>query len=189
MQNEISKDYENMFKRLERLNGKYGPPLNWDAFLRETTDVFVAKDTDYDSRFMRGMIELDARTLWAWEVDKKLDRIRTWLKRGELQVKEEGLNNAVSDLFVYTVQYVFYVDTYINGVREAHSIEVWQNNRETAFYKQAYNLKPDEWVEFLEMKGRIKPNEIALKNIIRLYMGDKVTVPEWQQAIRALLEL
>jgi hypothetical protein len=185
----VKQDYENMFNRLQLREGQDQPPASWQTFLVNAGKVFVAKDTDYDSRFMRALMKLDARTLWEWEVDKKLDRIRTWIQRGELQVKGEGLNNSVSDLFVYTVQYVYYVDTYINGMNflKGHNIEAWQKNRAEIFGYKANRLTPTEWVEFLEMKGRIQPAEAALKNIIRLYMGDEVGVEEWKTAIKTLL--
>ncbi|TYS60506.1 hypothetical protein FZC76_21795 [Sutcliffiella horikoshii] len=148
-------------------------PNDFDMFLAMATDVFIQKDTDYDSRFMRGMMKLDARTLWEWEVDKKLDRLRTWLTRGELLVKEEGVENSVVDLFNYTVQYVYYVQVYVNGMNylKPHNIQGWQEKRERNFYHVASKLKPEEWVKFLESKGRIQKEERVLKALLLEFMG------------------
>ena len=159
------------------------PPENYNVFLDAANETFLAKDTDYDSRFMRGMIELDAFTIWAWEVDKKLDRIRTWINRGELLVKGEGVINSVQDLFIYSVQY----EIYSIGYFYIFSINDWQRDRSVTFYPQASKWTPAEWIEFLIQKKRIAPNEYALQNIIKLYMGDKVNITDWQQAIREIL--
>jgi hypothetical protein len=185
----LKQDYSNMFNRLQKQEGQDKPPASWDAFLREATDVFIRKDTDYDSRFMRGMLELDARTLWAWEVDKKLDRIRTWLKRGELQVKGEGLNNAVSDLFVYTVQYKALKEgrIHLTTAGPLTLLDYWKRGRKDIFYVTTAMVDPKYWVDYLEAQGRIKADELALKNIIRLYMGGAPTVEEWKAAARSFL--
>lgn len=168
------------------------PPEDYDQFLAMATDVFVQKDTDYDSRYMRGLMELDATTIWAWEVDKKLDRIRTWITRGELQVQGEGLTNAVVDLFNYTVQYVFYLTHFTpgNGNKQVNqqSIAIWQQQREKLFFTEAVSMGPTAWVLQLERKGRIQPEEELLKHIIQLYMGRKASGKDWQLLIRDLLE-
>lgn len=82
-------------------------PNNWDEFVDLAVDVFTRKDTDYESAFMRILLDrqVDGRSIWAWEVKKKLDRLRRWIKRGELQVKGEGVLDSVIDLVNYTVQY------------------------------------------------------------------------------------
>lgn len=169
---------------------KVAPPASYKVFVAEALHTFVAKDTDYDSRFMRGMIALDAWTLWAWEVDKKLDRLRTWLQRGELQVKGEGVENSVQDLFNYTVQYAYYL-RYKGTVFEAGTkkyITDWQSFRVPIFNATALQYSAALWVQFLVTEERIRPDEIALQNILRLYMGDNPTALEWQEAIRSILE-
>ncbi|XJZ25974.1 hypothetical protein ACF5W4_11230 [Bacillota bacterium Lsc_1132] len=165
------------------------PPGSWVTFLSEASALFLKKDKDYDSRFMRGMLETDGRAIWAWEVDKKLDRLRTWLSRGELQVKGEGIRNSVDDLFIYTVQYVYFVQTFINdGYRDpVEGLRTWQYLRDHLFYETAARLKPTEWVEFLVQKERIAPNEKALQQFLRLYMGENPSARDWQEAIRAIL--
>lgn len=164
------------------------PPKGYYGFLEEVTETFVAKSTDYEHRYLRGLIELHARTIWAWEVDKKLDRLRTWLKRGELQVRNEGVRNSVDDLYVYTVQYVAYIQDIVN---EEGDPEVflwnWTEDRKTLFFNYASSLKPTEWVDFLVQKNRIKPEEKALQQLLRLYMGDNPTKEDWQEAIRSIL--
>lgn len=163
------------------------PPADWDLFLAEATDIFVSKDIDYDSRFMRGMIDLDAKTLWAWEVDKKLDRIRTWAKRGELQVKGEGVTNSVMDLFNYTVQYFYFSNTYGGEPSKESFITLWKNNRERLFYKTAYTYSIEEWLQFLVSSGRISENEDLLLLTLRIYMGDRIVVRDYKKTIRSIL--
>lgn len=82
-------------------------PQSWEEFVGVVVEVFAAKNADYDSRFMKALRsdKYDSRTLWAWEVEKKLDRLRTWIRRGNLQVKGEGVLDSVIDLVNYTVQY------------------------------------------------------------------------------------
>ena len=82
-------------------------PTNWEEFLSMAVDIAVKKNTDYESRFMKALLDpqLNGRSLWAWEVTKKLDRLRTWIKRGELKVKGEGALDSVIDLANYTVQF------------------------------------------------------------------------------------
>ncbi|MEC3841527.1 hypothetical protein [Bacillus amyloliquefaciens] len=165
------------------------PPADWDLFLAEATDVFVRKDADYDSRFMRGMIDLDAKTLWAWEVDKKLDRIRTWTKRGELQVKGEGVSNSVIDLFNYTVQYFYLTNSYhvSENQNKEEFLKLWQYNREQLFFKVAYNYSIAEWLQFLKTTGRIAADEQLLLLTLRAYMGDRIVIKDYQKAIRSIL--
>ncbi|MFJ5716558.1 hypothetical protein [Neobacillus sp. NPDC093127] len=175
-------NYENLFNRMKK-SEKVAE--NWTQFINQAVTLFIQKDTDYESRFMRGMMELDARTLWAWEVDKKLDRLRSWIKRGELQVKDEGIRNSVDDLFIYTVQYVIFVNTFINYGFEPFTLNEWKHQRIELFTNQAVRLHIGEWIEFLEMKGRISQNDALLKLIIRMVMGGKVTAEDWRKAILA----
>lgn len=166
-------------------------PEGFAAYVVQAAQLFVEKSTDYEHRYLRAMAdeEMNARTLWAWEVDKKLDRLRTWLKRGELQVKGEGVRNSVDDLFIYTVQYVAYVDAVLNSeVHPTHFIKVWTEDRYPLFISEATRLKPTEWVEFLVKKGRIGEDELALQTLLRHYLGESVQVEEWQNAIHALLK-
>ncbi|AYP68422.1 hypothetical protein HWB91_gp52 [Bacillus phage vB_BboS-125] len=173
----------------ETLNTLGKPPRDYDLFLAAATDTFVAKDTDYDSRFMRGMKELDAYTLWAWEVDKKLDRLRTWIQRGELLVKGEGVENSIQDLFVYSVQYRAFTEGRVATLDAGPLtlLHYWRRHKEAIFYETAASFKPGDWIKYLIDKERIAPNEYALQNFIKLYMGDRVNVTDWQQAIREIL--
>ncbi|GKU79319.1 hypothetical protein [Paenibacillus sp. L3-i20] len=139
----------------------------WEIFLQEATAIFVAKNTDYDSRFTRALIQYQAergpeaaRTIWAWEVEKKLDRCRTWIKRGELLVKDEGVRNSVIDLFNYSVQYLIFRN-YLGYGRDPFS----QLNEE-GFHYQAAKLSPAEWIGFLIDKGLIKEDEAQLRRLI-----------------------
>ncbi|WP_332648842.1 hypothetical protein [Lysinibacillus sp. 54212] len=192
MENSQLLGYDNLFNKLRNREGADWtvPPEDYKKFIEETQKLFVRKDTDYDSRFIRGMVDTDmnARTLWAWEVDKKLDRLRSWIERGELQVKGEGIRNSVDDLFIYTVQYVAFVQAIINNQEPAKRfLERVRHDRNGFFHWNACRLNPKEWVEFLVVKGRIKENELLLQNIILSYMGHPLTKEDWQLAIRALL--
>lgn len=174
---------------MSRIDMMDAPPASFNEFLEQATTTFIQKDMDYNSRFMRGMLELQGNAIWAWEVDKKLDRLRTWLKRGELQVKGEGVRNSVEDLFNYTVQYVFFVQKFINEEQDHDKgLEQWQDLRGELFYATAVRLKPTEWLEFLVNKGRIAGHEKALQQLLRLYMGDNPTADDWKLAARAILE-
>lgn len=82
-------------------------PRSWAEFVSLAVEVHVRKDTDYESRFMKVLLDknLDGKSIWTWEVTKKLDRLRTWVKRGELAVKGEGVIDSIIDLSNYTIQY------------------------------------------------------------------------------------
>lgn len=190
MKNKTPEGWESLIARIQNREGAdwTKPPKDYTDFLASAEKLFVQKDTDYDSRFLRGLIVLDARTIWTWEVEKKLDRLRSWIKRGELQVKGEGIRNSVDDLFIYTVQYYAYkkqVD--LNERNEDTFLRAVRRDRVTFFRSFANTYNADKWVDFLKMYGLITPDEILLQNIIRSYMGDQVLVEEWQQAIRAIL--
>lgn len=182
-------DYENLYNRLEkRVGDGTAPSKNFNHFITEAKELFAAKSTDYDDRFLRALIGLDARTIWTWEVDKKIDRLRSWIKRGELQVKGEGIRNSVDDLFIYTVQYVAYVQLVVNdGMHPLDFLEAVQTDRKQFFYNFAVKLKAEEWVEFLETKGRITKNEKLLSGVILSYMGETIDITYWQQAIKIML--
>lgn len=161
-------------------------PDDWKQFMAEACMIFRQKSTDYEDRFIKALMTMDAHTLWAWEVDKKLDRIRTWLKRGELQVKTEGIRNSVDDLFIYTVQYVAW-----NSTKEDERpkfLDRVQHNRSGFLYWHADTFKPKYWVDLLEEDGRIHKDEKLLKLILRQYMGDTIRTDEWQSAIRTMLK-
>lgn len=183
-------DYENIVNRLKNREGAdwTKPPEDYHDFLYETSNLFLRKDTDYDSRFLRALIDLDAKTIWTWEVEKKLDRLRSWIKRGELQVKGEGIRNSVDDIFIYTVQYTAYVQAVINdGLPGGLFLDEVRAARRHFFTLNAERLKPAEWVEFLEKKGLIEPKEVLLKCLLRVYMGEHLTAADWKEAIRVIL--
>jgi hypothetical protein len=141
---------------------------SWELFVAEATDVFVAKNTDYESRFMRALVQYHAergeeaaRTIWAWEVEKKLDRCRTWLKRGELQVKGEGVRDSVIDLFNYTVQYRMF------RYSVTAQSDPFEDLNERGFYEQATMIGPEEWLHYLTYTERlIKQEETQLRALL-----------------------
>ncbi|MGP9042124.1 hypothetical protein [Cytobacillus kochii] len=190
-ENKIPEGWESLINRLEKRGGGADwskPAESYSNFLATAEKLFIAKDTDYDSRYLRGIIALDARTIWTWEVGKKLDRLRSWIKRGELQVKGEGIRNSVDDLFIYTVQYYAYVQRVINYKHTPASfLENVRKNRASFFEYYASRLTVNEWTEFLEAKGLIGPNELLLKHIIHSYMGERVNVEDWKAAIKSIL--
>lgn len=188
--NDLLTEWQNMVARLGKGKGLDTtiPALSYVSFMGHAREVFVQKSTDYEDRYLKGLIQLDARTIWTWEVEKKLDRLRTWIKRGELQVKDEGIRNSVDDLFVYTVQfyaYMFKVEK--DAIKSELFLKYVQNDREHFFWYWAGRFDPFEWVEYLEYYELIKHEEHLLKLVIRSYMGDQITKTEWQQAIRTIL--
>ncbi|WP_138751100.1 DUF4406 domain-containing protein [Paenibacillus sinopodophylli] len=148
------------------------PPVRtWSAFLDEAIAVFITKNTDYDSRFMRALVHYNsirgyeaARTIWAWEVEKKLDRCRTWIKRGELTVKGEGVRDSVVDLFNYTVQYHMF--------RHLTALQVGRRDPRDyldkfSFALHATHIRADDWLYYLEkIEGLIGPNEAQLRDLL-----------------------
>jgi hypothetical protein len=153
-----------MFKELCLGETEDKPPKNWEEFLETTTDVFIAKNKDYGDRYTKALMEHDC-VIWEWEVDKKIDRIRTWVSRGQLLVKSEGLNNAVQDLFNYTVLYELYLDS-IRG-----QYDPCTRLTPDDFLGKATGRTPELWLGLLESRGRIKPEETAVKRVILRYMG------------------
>lgn len=191
MTTNIPKDWTSIINRLSKKHGAddTAPAFTYGAFIHEATNTFVEKSTDYDDRYLRGLIALDARTIWKWEVDKKLDRLRTWLKRGELQVKGEGIRNSVDDLFIYSVQYVAYIQHVVNdGMTDKGFLHMVRADREGFFSYRAARLTPSEWVEFLVNKGLIEEDEAILQLLLQSYMGADIAVEDWQNAIRATLK-
>jgi hypothetical protein len=136
----------------------------------EALALFTAKNADYDSMFMKALIKFGedrgyeaARTIWAWEVEKKLNRCRTWMQRGDLQVKTEGVMDSVIDLFIYSVQYQIY--------RESKEYNrdplAWLNP--TNFGHMA-RRGPDYWIDYLVIQGLIQKNERDLQALLREQM-------------------
>lgn len=157
------------------------PPVNYDYFVSQQTMEHERKNHDYQSRFMRGLLE-HGRGVWDWEVDKKLDRIRTWIERSELWVKSEGIHNSVGDLFNYTVQFAIYLDCRKSGADPLTQLSA------SDFYKRAVSLSPAAWVDFLISEGRIQLEEKALQNIIRYYMGDEIGRDTWLESVTSDLK-
>ncbi len=143
------------------------PPRDYDEFIALATEIFVAKDRDYRSRFMRALLDVqkDPRTVWAWEVEKKLDRIRTWIDTGSLQVKGEGVKDSVIDVFNYTVQYVIYID--LRGKK----LDPLKALNERDFFTYASRYTPNDWLNFITVEGLISPVEQKVKRTILKYMG------------------
>ncbi|NIK67910.1 hypothetical protein [Paenibacillus sp. BK720] len=140
---------------------------HWHSFLDEATAVFVAKNTDYDSRFMKALIDYKrsrgieaSRTIWSWEVEKKLDRCRTWITRGELLVKDEGVRNSVIDLFNYTVQWSIFSNSLFQDV------DPLQQLTETNFWRVADKFTPVAWLAYLKTEKLIKPQEDDLRALL-----------------------
>lgn len=187
----VPEGWDSIIARLRNKEGADGtvPAYNYPIFIGETTAIFVAKSTDYDDRYLRALIELDAQTIWKWEVAKKLDRLRTWLRRGELQVQSEGIRNSVDDLFIYTVQYVAYFQTVVNDGADAYNfLNNVRAGRIGFFTNRASKLNASEWIEFLVDKGLIQDNEYILQLLLQSYMGVDVPVGSWQSAIKNTLK-
>lgn len=82
-------------------------PSCWAAFVDMAVAVHDAKDADYEHAYMNMLLDptTNGRSIWAWEVKKKLDRLRRWINRGQLSVKGESALDSVIDLSNYTLQY------------------------------------------------------------------------------------
>lgn len=82
-------------------------PKSWEEFVTLAVEVHKAKHIDYEDAFMDMLVDerANGRIIWAWEVKKKLDRLRRWIKKGKLLVKGEGVLDSIIDLCNYTVQY------------------------------------------------------------------------------------
>ena len=152
------------------------PPTDWDEFLNKQMDTFVKKDSDYRHKYTRGLMKYGV-VIWRWEVEKKLDRIRTWVERGELKVQGEGVNNAVGDLFNYTVLYEMYLAALKNSSFHDQS---WADPlsmlTEDQFYKYAAGKDLEEWIDYLEEAGHIESAEIEVKKVIYQYMGGGLSI-------------
>lgn len=187
----LPQGWESLFNKLNNKAGadKTTPASNYPAFVRHASNVFAAKSADYDDRYLKALVDLNAFTIWKWEVDKKLDRLRTWLKRGELQVKEEGIRNSVDDLYIYTVQYVNYIQYCVNnGMEGPDFIDLVRADRKVFFESHAKKLSASEWVWFLVNKGLIGEDEVVLQLLIQSYMGEAIQSEEWRKAITTILK-
>ena len=144
------------------------PPMDWDEFLNTATDIFVKKNTDYGSRYTRGLMGTnDPRFLYGWEADKKVDRVRSWVARGELLVKGEGVANSVYDLFNYTVMYSMFKNCLEAGVSPLDYL------KENDFYTAAAENTAAEWLDYLETEGIITKDDSEVKAVIGRFMGLK----------------
>lgn len=83
-------------------------------FVKKQARIHDEKEHDYGSLFVQGLAKY-GETIWRWEVEKKLNRIRTWIKTKKLAVKNEGIENAVGDIFNYTVQMKLYHAAVVDG--------------------------------------------------------------------------
>lgn len=141
---------------------------DWALFIAEAAKVFVTKNTDYGSRFMRALVQYQAdggyeaaRTIWAWEVEKKLDRCRIWVQRGELLVNSEGVRNSVINLFNYTVQYRIF------RWNDTAETDPFKDLTERGFHQMATKIKPDEWLNYLTYsENLIRPDEDDLRGLL-----------------------
>lgn len=140
------------------------PPRDWDDFLAAATDMFVKKNTDYGNSFMKALIGArDPQYFWAWEATKKLNRLRTWLKRGELKVFGEKVKDDVLDLFVYTVQFFIFI---------RYEFDPFSHLNERGFYARAAHRTILEWLDVYANLGVIKPDEEGeLIELLLTYMG------------------
>lgn len=148
------------------------PPRYYDAFLARQTAVNVQKEYDYDKAFTKGLIA-HGRAVWAWEVHKKLQRVRTWLERGTLKVTGEGANNAVGDLFNYTVLYCLYTEATKTDSLDPDDwkhVALYRDNV-TDFHRMAASRSPEQWVAFLIDEGLVGRDEFALQATLIRYMG------------------
>jgi len=82
-------------------------PKTWGEFVVKAATLNTQKGIDYENAYMDALLDgtMDGRTIWAWEAKKKLNRLRSWVKRGELLVKTEGALDSVIDIFNYTLMY------------------------------------------------------------------------------------
>lgn len=141
-------------------------PESFDDFLNYAVDIHVQRNTDYDSRYMKALIS-EGLFIWKWEVDKKLDRIRTWNKRGELKSKGDGIINAVVDAFNYTVQ------AYIR----LNSIALFSTNdpmsclNERDYYSVAAVFRPYYFIDYLIANKMLRADEVEVRDTIAKYMG------------------
>lgn len=141
-----------------------GPPATYDDFIAYQYGVNKQKEHDYDRAFTRGLVE-HGRAIWAWEVHKKLNRIRTWLRRGTLLVTGEGVGNAVGDAFNYTILYRAYEEAVEKGIDplEADNVE--------NFARIAAGANPRRVVGFLRAQGLVAYDEHQLRAVLIEYMG------------------
>lgn len=179
--------FEDVAGRLTQLHGLSRPYDSYNAFVEEATKTFVQKNTDYDSRFMRALVNNEqegARAIWEWEVSKKLDRLRTWIKRGELLVQGEGIENSVQDLYVYTVQFSMYEAAPV-WLKAADIIDMLTEDK---FRAWTATRDPYMWAQFLRHRHLIGPEEELLRLLLIWLMGGQVPPEIWIEAIKAELQ-
>ncbi|WP_237714796.1 MULTISPECIES: hypothetical protein [Pelosinus] len=140
------------------------PPLDWDDFLARQCDTDKAKGHDYNFSFMSALVKWGP-TIWEWESTKKLNRIRTWITKGELRVKGDGIVNAVGDLFNYTVMYHAWIEA-----TALHKDPLKADNPAN-FYRVASLYKPADWIRHLEDDDLIGAAEHQLKQVIYTFMA------------------
>jgi len=140
------------------------PPIDWDAFLAQQTEINTQKEHDYDKAFTKGLVQF-GRSVWDWEAHKKLNRIRTWITKGELRVKGDGIVNAVGDLFNYTVLYHTWLEA-----TALHKDPLRADNV-TNFYRIASMYTPKEWVHHLIDEELIAEAEHDLQGIVFTFMA------------------
>lgn len=162
----IHKGYELAWHEGIRTHAYKGdrPPLDWDDFLARQCDTDKAKGHDYNFSFMSALVKWGP-TIWEWESTKKLNRIRTWITRGELRVKGEGLVNAVGDLFNYTVMYYAWIEA-----TALHKDPLAADNPAN-FYRVASMYRPEDWIRHLEDENLIAPAEKELQQVIFTFMA------------------
>jgi hypothetical protein len=140
------------------------PPASYYDFIACQGHVDKAKGHDYDKSFMTGLIN-HGKVIWAWEVTKKLQRIRTWINRGTLLVSGEGVVNAVGDLFNYTIMYLEYKEA---TEQEADPLEA---DNPDNFARIAASVRPWEIAALLIDNNLIKLEETRLCEVLIEYMG------------------
>lgn len=151
-----------------RSNRETEPPKSYDEFLNRQCQTDKEKGHDYDYAYMNALFDYGA-TIWKWEVTKKLNRIRTWLKKGELKVKGEGVVNAVGDLFNYTVMYQNFLKA-----TAANEDPCLYDNPET-FLATARIRSPKNWVTILILSDLIVATEKEVIDCLLTYMGQPNT--------------
>lgn len=139
-------------------------PKNFEEFVEIATQIFVEKNTDYGNRFTRALMKR-GRVIWEWEVEKKLERIRSWITRGELLVKDEGVSNSVHDLFNYTIIHRMYLASITFNMDPLKTLSA-EN-----FGALAGGYKPQVLIKYLQDNDLIERQEVELKQIITKYMS------------------
>lgn len=140
------------------------PPIDYDDFLARQCQTDREKGHDYGNSYMAALVKFGP-VIWKWEATKKINRIRTWLAKGILVVRGEGVVNAVGDLFNYTVMYRNYQEALL-GQKDPVQLD---NPRD--FYRMATTYSPSDWVDLLVDEGLITPEERDLQRYIFAYIA------------------